>query len=515
MGKVAEDFAVQANLKDVPKDPLKSDLYRVMYTQYLYDRVASEGDLATKIPTSFDMVRPSHLIIDPTMASNIVTDSQNFGRSSIYDGPRLGFGYSSLSAEVGSKKWVEMRKLSQPELIEKSMSDFNELIYENVNKAIAGILREGVIKDGIMDRVMKEITVPIIFKIFGVVEKGMEELEGNMGNLEDKNNVISKIISRSMDGKIEMSRDFMFQIAQHVHQSILAGTIAALFPIPVLKHIAILIGRVHYNTGGTLGAFKEILKLAQEDAEIENDHPGIKKQLGFLQNAIEKLEKGEITETMFYGDLATFVEAGGETTASAISSIFVELGENPKMQEDLIQVMSKYDLDNPTPEILEALLKDPVLDIHFLELMRLHPAVFLNSRKTKDDYIYNGYTIPKNRIAAIPTFALQRSEHAGWVDGNEYNPYKHFQADENGKYIPIGGIFYKPFTEGYKGSCPGKPNAVRQVKYAIASIAWQLGKNNQRLKANGEIIRGSSPNFTLLDIFGDSTVTVENLEQAA
>ncbi|KAI6698041.1 hypothetical protein NL676_018160 [Syzygium grande] len=165
--------------------------------------------------------------------------------------------------------------------------------------------------------------------------------------------------------------------------------------------------------------------------------------------------------------------AGGETTASTLEWTMTELLCNPeklvRAQAELHQVIGKgkqiEEADNPRLPYLQAIVE---------ENFRLHPAApLLVPRKSGEDFIAGGFTIPKGAQVLINVWAMGRDPSI-WDDPHKFMPERFLGSDidvrgQNFELLPFGGG---------RRICPGLPLAMRMLPLMLGSLInifnWRL-----------------------------------------
>jgi cytochrome P450 len=137
------------------------------------------------------------------------------------------------------------------------------------------------------------------------------------------------------------------------------------------------------------------------------------------------LESGGFSDEDLVNQLMTFLAAGHETTASAMTWAVYLLCKHPEVQSrvraeireqlpalsDLSVQMASQDIDGL--QYLNAVLN---------ETMRIFPPVPLTQRETANDTTIAGHFIPKATTVVICPWAINTSVHLWGDDAREFNP---------------------------------------------------------------------------------------------
>jgi cytochrome P450 len=167
-------------------------------------------------------------------------------------------------------------------------------------------------------------------------------------------------------------------------------------------------------------------------------------------------------------ELVTFMLAGHETTATALSWTWYLLSRNQrvteKLQAELDEVM------RGRPPFAAATFEDlPNLRYTsqvFQEAMRLYPPALAFARRTKEAVEIAGYRVPKGSSIFISPYITQRNP-AYFRNPNGFEPERWEEATPKFAYFPFGG--------GAK-MCIGESFAKLEGVIALATLArsWKL-----------------------------------------
>jgi len=172
----------------------------------------------------------------------------------------------------------------------------------------------------------------------------------------------------------------------------------------------------------------------------------------------KNLSKKDITD-----NILTFMLAGHETTASAISWLLYLLCKHPEIKEKL-----KHAIDiSHTGEITyNTIVLNKYLDYCVKEALRLHPPVPLVAKETLNSIhveTSNGtYEIPTGTIILISP-EVQHKHPDYWHNPNEFNPDRW-----SGSFSPKP-YTYMPFMWGPR-SCIGKKIAIIEIKMIVTKF---------------------------------------------
>ena len=178
--------------------------------------------------------------------------------------------------------------------------------------------------------------------------------------------------------------------------------------------------------------------VARRRAEIERGGPA-NDVVGRLIAARHPDTGEPMSDEMIVNNLATFLEAGHQTTAQALTWTLYLLARQPQWQQRLRDEVQRVTGGGPVrPEhIAELQMTTRVLE----ESMRLYPPVATVVRVAVDDTELDGQPIAKDTIVIAPIFAIHR-HRARWEDPDRFDPDRFLPERkaqfERGQYMPFG-----------------------------------------------------------------------------
>ena len=129
----------------------------------------------------------------------------------------------------------------------------------------------------------------------------------------------------------------------------------------------------------------------------------------------------------------TFLLAGHETTANALSWTFYLLSQNPEVERELRAELAAV-LGGRAPAI-ENLPQLKFTTMVIQEAMRLYPPIWVIERRAIADDVIGGFHIPAGSSIVISPYVLHRNENF-WPDAERFDPTR-FSSKPRG-YIPFG-----------------------------------------------------------------------------
>ncbi|OMP05361.1 Cytochrome P450 [Corchorus olitorius] len=190
-----------------------------------------------------------------------------------------------------------------------------------------------------------------------------------------------------------------------------------------------------------------------------------------------KLDEGEIVTLV-----AEFLNAGTDTTSTALQWIMANLVKYPNVQQKLLLeikgVMGKTGEEEIKEEDLQ---KMPYLKAVILEGLRRHPpGHFLLAHRTTEDILLGGFLVPKNGIVNFMVAEIGRDPKV-WENPMEFKPERFLRKVHNDdlssmEVFDITGsreIKMIPFGAGRR-ICPGLGLALLHLEYFVANLIWKF-----------------------------------------
>ena len=191
--------------------------------------------------------------------------------------------------------------------------------------------------------------------------------------------------------------------------------------------------------------------------------------LSLLMNATDAETGQSMTDLDVRNNLLTFVAAGHETTAQALTWTFYLLSTHPEIEQRVRTEIATVTGGAPlSAEHIEALVYTKQV---IQESMRLYPPVALIARETTRNVKLDNEAIQAGTIVYIPVYAVHRHE-AHWQDPGTFDPsrFEPEAAKARDRYL------YIPFGAGPR-VCIGASFAQVEATAALATLlsAFKLG----------------------------------------
>ena len=192
------------------------------------------------------------------------------------------------------------------------------------------------------------------------------------------------------------------------------------------------------------------------------------------------------TEAEIRSQLVTFLFAGHETSATALTWALYELGRKPRLAErvrtEVDDVVDDYATleDLPELEYTERLLR---------ETLRRYPPAAAIFRETTDDVGLGGYRVPEDTYVVLPQFYVHTDDR-WWNDPQSFDPSRWDDGSD-----PSGGrpeYAYFPFGGGPR-HCIGMRFARMELKLALATILRRCHVDHDRESVDPDVGSTVSP----------------------
>ncbi|KAI9127890.1 hypothetical protein K1719_000883 [Acacia pycnantha] len=243
--------------------------------------------------------------------------------------------------------------------------------------------------------------------------------------------------------------------------------------------------------GDTMAPLIRARRMLKEE-KIKNQTNGNNNE--FLVSYVDSLldlqwpeEKRKLEESEIITLCSEFLNAGTDTTATALEWILANLVKYPEIQQKLVQeikqVVRERDMDNDGMIKEEDLSKMAYLKAVILEGLRRHPPThFLIPHGVSKDVTLNGYLVPKKGAVNIMVAHMGWDPEV-WEDPMAFKPERFLinsnyekNIGEDEALFDITGseeIKMMPFGVGRR-ICPGYKLAMLHLGYFVANLIWNF-----------------------------------------
>lgn len=202
---------------------------------------------------------------------------------------------------------------------------------------------------------------------------------------------------------------------------------------------------------------------------------------------VSHLEPQYITKISNRGE--AMIEAGSETTSSAVNSCILYLSAHPKCQETANEELSRVVGDERSPTFDDE-VNLPYIRAMGKEILRIRPVTTIGSpHYTTSDVFYKDYYIAKDTVVVINQYALHFDPDR-WDDPDRFDPSRYLNHPHKSGVYAAGkdaeGRDHFDFGAGRR-ICPGMHLAENSLFITLAKILWAftieppLGPDGEKL----------------------------------
>ncbi|MEP3297012.1 MAG: cytochrome P450 [Pseudoruegeria sp.] len=227
--------------------------------------------------------------------------------------------------------------------------------------------------------------------------------------------------------------------------------------------------------------FKNLKRIADRaiDTRRERGSRKIPDLLDLFLSGEDPVSKRKMTTPELRDNLLTFIVAGHETSAIALSWSLYLCGFDPKAQE-AAAAEAKSVLNGRIAEF-DDVAKMPLTRQIIEEAMRLYPPVAMMVRTAKEDDEIIGHSVRSGDPIMLPVYALHRS-HLLWKEPDQFDPNRF--ADRKS----VDRFSYMPFGDGPR-VCIGAGFAIQEAVIILGTLLSQY---------RFEAVKGKDPEPVML-----------------
>jgi cytochrome P450 len=338
---------------------------------------------------------PSYLVNDPDgVRSVLVANARNYGKSTIqYSALSLVTGEGLLSADTA--EWKRQRPMVQPAFHRETLTSIVAHVTDAADRIIDdwSALPEGSVVD--VDAAIMNAALEIVgHALFG-------------SDLSTDADVLTTATLDALDVVIARAR--------------VPITPPAWVPTPgnrkLSSSVAALDRAVHsmLDSRGVREVPEDMLDLLITGRDDEGN---------------------ALTEAEIRDQIVTFIVAGHETVASALTWTFALLAENPEVMSAL-QAEADAVLGGNAAQFADY-QRLPYARAVIDETLRLYPPAWLITRNSLGDDVLGGYEVPEGSLIIMSPWLLHRHPDI-WVNPDRFNPQRFIDGDvDRSAFIPFG-----------------------------------------------------------------------------
>ncbi|KAJ6100465.1 hypothetical protein N7499_000095 [Penicillium canescens] len=188
---------------------------------------------------------------------------------------------------------------------------------------------------------------------------------------------------------------------------------------------------------------------------------------------------GDFSDTELVDQMLTFLAAGHETTASALTWACYLLTLHPEYQTRLREEIRTQIPSGTSPITHQDLESLPLLNGVCQEVLRLYPTVPATIRESVRDTVVAGKHVPRGTRVILCPYAINRCPLFWGDNGDEFLPERWIDTDKNGNQVPNnnGGASTNfaqiTFLHGQR-ACIGKDFARAELRCAVAGVVGRF-----------------------------------------
>jgi cytochrome P450 len=202
--------------------------------------------------------------------------------------------------------------------------------------------------------------------------------------------------------------------------------------------------------------------MIKQRREIEN---GVDSRKDLLSRFMGSLNSND--DEYLRDIVVSFLLAGRDTVASALTGFFILLSKNPEVEKKI-----RVELDRIMNPVQDCATFEQTREMHYLngaihESMRLFPPVQFDSKfALEDDVLPDGTFIKKGSRVTYHPYAMGRMEKIWGPDCLEFKPERWLSA---GVFVPKCPFKY-PVFQGGSRVCLGKELAIVEMKAVVVAL---------------------------------------------
>jgi cytochrome P450 len=364
--------------------------------------------------------RPEHI------ESVLVTQHGNFEKSKDYRALRRVLGNGLLTSE--GEFWRRQRKLVQPAFHQERIGAYAEVMVNFTGRMLAS-WKDGQALD--IHEAMTRLTLDIVAKTLFDTDVSHEA--------EDVGAALHILM-----GKFMRQAGFAFLLPKSI-------------PIPTSRRLQRAVGQLDKVIYG-------IIRQRRAGGQISAD------LLSVLLQAQDDEGIG-MTDRQLHDEIMTLFLAGHETTANVLSWTWLLLGQNPHVEERLIEELQRVlGSRAPTPADLMRL---PYTDMVLREAMRLYPPVWIIGRRALAPFRLGDYELPAATNVLMSQLLMHRDARY-FPEPERFDPDRWNPGDSRCASLPRFAYF--PFGGGPR-VCIGAGFAMMEAVLLLATIAQKFRIN--------------------------------------
>ncbi|HWH58392.1 MAG TPA: cytochrome P450 [Terriglobales bacterium] len=350
----------------------------------------------------------------------LIRNSQNFLKDRVVQNSRWFFGKGLLTNEGDS--WLRQRRLSQPAFHRERVASYARVMTAYTEEMLQS-WRPGETRDIHQD--MMQLTLRVVVRCLFNVEA-------------EKTDIISSAMNLLMHNA--------------TGARMLLPPIARYLPTPSMIALRHAVGQLEQTV-------YDIIAARRASSADSGD------LLSMLMNVRDEDGSG-MSDKQLRDEVLTFLLAGHETTALALSWTWYLLSKHPEIEQKLHAELHRV-LGGRSPEFAD-LSALAYTDRVIKESMRLYPPAWSLARTAIEDFELRGYKIPAGANIVMSQWIMHRNPKY-FPDPEKFNPDR--WLDPAMQKLPR--FVYFPFGGGPR-QCIGNMFALMETTLLLATMAQRF-----------------------------------------
>ena len=374
--------------------------------------------------------RRGYLITNPSDIRHVLQDNaRNYQKSPLYQKLRTSLGDGLLTSEGAF--WLRQRRIAQPAFHRQRI------------EALAGVMA-----DAAADTAAHWETI--------ATQRSPQRLPVEIGNemMRLTRTVVLRALLGGDLGPYAATIDAAWAtINQQIAESFWSFGIADKFPTPKKRHFYAARAVLH-------GAVDHLIQ------ERRRQSSGSADLLSMLIEARDEETGESMTDLQIRVEVTTFLLAGQETTALALTWLWYLLSQHEQARRRLVEELDG--VVGGRSAVFADLANLPYTRMVVEETMRLYPPAWGFSRQALAGDGVGGYELPGGWLAFVIPYVLHRLP-AYWEDAEQFAP----ERFSPGRSADRPKFVYIPFGAGPR-QCIGNHFAMIEMLLVVATLAQRF-----------------------------------------
>jgi cytochrome P450 len=364
---------------------------------------------------------PVYFLNHPDLIESVlVRNPQSFQKDRVIRNSRWFFGQGLLTSE--GDFWLRQRRLSQPAFHRERVASYAKIMTDSTQQMLAK-WQEGEIRD--VHQEMMQLTLRIVVRALFNIEP------------EQTINISSAVntLMRNATGA-----------------RMLLPPMGRFLPTPTMIEVRRAVRHLD----------ETVYHIIEQRRAVDRDSGDL---LSMLMRVRDE-DGTRMTDRQLRDEVLTFLLAGHETTALALSWTWHLLAQHPEAEQKLRSELDRV-LGGRTPEFSD-LAALSYTDSVIKESMRLYPPAWSLARTVVSEIKVRGYKIPAGSNIVMSQWILHRDPRY-FSDAEKFVPER--WLDERSRKLPRFAYF--PFGGGSR-QCIGAAFATMEANLLLAAIAQRF-----------------------------------------